>query len=120
MSLLKSVTTLNRNLNLNREPGNFTRVVTTVDGVTVVEVPSILMKTKYEFSDDFDISEDAQQIQMFLVHPESVITPVSYQFAELDEPSAVSGGKYVYFEESYEDVFMLKNRSTGLDFVIAS
>ena len=59
-----------------------------------------------------------EQIEMLLIHPESVITPVSYEFACLDEPSASTGGKYVYYEESFEDVFILNNRSDGISFVV--
>ncbi len=47
---------------------------------------------------------------MFLVHPLAVITPISYEFAELDPPSAGSEGKYVYYEESQEDVFILNKK----------
>jgi hypothetical protein len=57
---------------------------------------------------------------MMLIHPESVITPVSYEFACLDEPSASTGGKYVYYEESFEDVFLLSNRVKGVSFVLTN
>ncbi len=119
MSKIKGVTTLNRNLNLLREPGDLTRVVHTLDGVEVVEVPSRLMKTKFTFTNGFEAADDARSIEMMLVHPEAVITPVSYETAQLDEPSAVTGGKWVYYEESYEDVFLLANRSEGLKFILA-
>ncbi len=55
---------------------------------------------------------------MALIHPSSVITPVSYEFAQLDPPSAGTDGHYVYFEESDEDAFILPNKEYGLDFVI--
>ncbi len=118
MSKIKSITSLNRNLNLVRDAGNLTRVVTVLDGVTVIEVPSRLMKTAYTFGEGFEAKSDAKQIQMMLIHPEAVLTPVSYETAQLDEPSAVSGGKYVYYEESYEDVFLLKNRANGVKFLL--
>jgi len=83
-----------------------------------VEVPSSLMKTAYDFDDGWTPRADAASIGMLLIHPESVITPVSYEFACLDEPSAQSGGKYVYYEESFEDVFVLSERADGIAFVV--
>jgi len=56
---------------------------------------------------------------MFLVHPNAVITPVSYQFAQLDPPSAGSEGKYIYFEESFEDVFILNKKADAIQFVVS-
>lgn len=114
MTVLKSVADFDRSIS---QDGSVNRTVTTLDGVTVVEVPSFLMRTAYDFSNDFNFASGAKKIQMLMVHPESVITPVSYQFAQLDEPSAVSGGKYVYYEESYEDVFLLTKRSAGVCYV---
>lgn len=94
------------------------RTVTSIDGVQIVEVPSLLMMTEYSFTSDFEPTDDAEQIQMLLIHPEAVITPVSYDFACLDEPSATTGGKYAYYEESHEDVFILENRVDGVAFVL--
>lgn len=58
----------------------------------------------------------AKQINMVLVHPIAVITPISYEFAQLDPPSAGSQGKYDYFEESFEDVFILPHKMDAIDF----
>jgi hypothetical protein len=76
------------------------------------------MKTAYDFDNGWQVSDGASQIGMLLIHPESVITPVSYEFACLDEPSATTGGKYAYYEESFEDVFVLNRRADGIAFVI--
>ena len=76
------------------------------------------MKTAYTFTKGWAVGADAKQINMFLVHPSAVITPVSYEFAQLDQPSAVTEGKYIYFEESYEDVFILNKKQDALQFNI--
>jgi hypothetical protein len=55
---------------------------------------------------------------MFLVHPLAVITPVSYEFADLSAPSAVTEGKYYYYEESHEDVFILNKQAGAIRFNI--
>ena len=57
---------------------------------------------------------------MCLIHPLAVITPVSYQFSQLDEPSAGSEGKYVYFEESFEDVFILNKKKNAIQFNVTA
>ena len=118
MLALKNAPEVNRNFIVNSDGGDINRTVTTLDGVPVVEVPSYLMKSEYDFENDCTIPSTAKQIEMMLIHPDSVITPVSYEFACLDEPSAATGGKYVYYEESFEDVFVLPNRYEGIAFVI--
>lgn len=117
MVALKNAVELNRSLDV-RNGGEINRSVTTLDGVPVIEVPSSLMKTYYDFSNGCDADPDAAQVGMLLIHPECVITPVSYEFACLDEPSAATGGKYVYYEESFEDVFILPHRVDGVSFVL--
>ncbi|MBO5040704.1 MAG: capsid protein [Clostridia bacterium] len=118
MMSLKNATEISRSFDI-KNGGDVNRSVTTLDGVPVIEVPSSLMKTSYDFSDGCEADVDAGQIGMLLIHPESVITPVSYEFACLDEPSAATGGKYVYYEESYEDVFILPRRVDGVSFVLS-
>ncbi len=92
------------------------RDVSRLDEVEIVTVPSALMKTKYKFDKGWQVDESAAQINMFLVHPSAVITPVSYENVQLDEPSGVTEGKYIYFEESYEDVFILNKMQDALQF----
>ena len=118
MKLLKSSSAIGRSLDVKSGGGEINRTVTMLDGVAVVEVPAALMKTAYDFDNGWQVSDSASQIGMLLIHPESVITPVSYEFACLDEPSATTGGKYAYYEESFEDVFVLNRRADGIAFVI--
>lgn len=118
MKLLKSSSAIGRSLDVKSGGGEINRTVTMLDGVAVVEVPAALMKTAYDFDNGWQVSDSASQVGMLLIHPESVITPVSYEFACLDEPSATTGGKYAYYEESFEDVFVLNRRADGIAFVI--
>ena len=94
------------------------RAITSLDEVEIVEVPSELMKTVYEFTTGWRAGGSAKQIHMCLINPLAVITPVSYEFAKLDPPSALSEGKYVYYEESHEDVFVLKNKSKAIQMAV--
>ena len=78
------------------------------------------MLTAYDFTVGAVRGASAKQIQMILIHPSCVITPEVYDFAQLDPPSAGSQGKYEYFEESFEDVFLLPNKEYGAEFVVAN
>lgn len=94
------------------------RAVRSLDEVTIESVPSDLMKTVYDFTEGFVPGEGAKQINMFLAHPSAVITPENYAFSQLDPPSAGSEGKWVYFEESYDDTFILNKRKDAIEFNI--
>ncbi len=94
------------------------RAVRSLDEVTIESVPSDLMKTVYDFTEGYQAGEGAKQINMFLVHPSAVITPENYAFSKLDPPSAGSEGKWVYFEESYDDTFILNKRKDAIEFNI--
>lgn len=92
------------------------RAVRSLDDVQIEAVPSSLMKTAYDFTEGYKAGVGAKQINMMLVHPSAVITPEKYSFAQLDAPSAGSEGKYIYFEESYDDVFILNKRKNAIMF----
>lgn len=96
------------------------RAVTSLDEVKIEDVPSALMKTVYDFTEGWKAGVSAKQINMALVHPSAVITPEKYSFAQLDAPSAGSEGKWVYFEESYDDVFLLNKRKDAVMFNVAT
>lgn len=114
--ILKEAEKISRSMDITSGPNAIDRRVNRLDQVQVIGVPSTLMKTLYDFTTDYAIADGAQQINMFLVHPLAVITPVSYTFSRLDAPSAMSEGKYVYYEESFEDVFILGNKSNAIQF----
>lgn len=117
--LLKEADAIQRNWDVKTAGENVNRTVSRLDEVQVIAVPSTLMKTAYDFDTGWEVGDDAQQINMFLVHPGAVITPVSYEFAQLDQPSAVTEGKYIYFEESYEDVFILNKKKGAIQFNVS-
>lgn len=109
-----------RTINVESALDRINRTVNRLDEVQIVGVPANLMRTAYIFDEGWAVAPTSLQINMFLVHPNVVITPVSYTFSRLDEPSAGSKGKYIYYEESFEDVFILNNRAGGIQFNITS
>lgn len=104
-----------------------TRTLSRLDEVDIVGVPTTLMKTAYTFNDGvtkgqeaggITVATGAGDMAMILVHPSSVLPIVSYEFAQLQDPSALSQGKYVYFEESFEDVFILDERHVAIQICV--
>ena len=119
-TLLKQATGIARNFDVQTKKATIDRTVSRIEEVDVVGVPATLMKTAYNFTQGWAVADNAVQINMMLVHPNAVITPVSYQFAQLDPPSAVTEGKYIYYEESFEDVFILNKKSDALQFNVSA
>lgn len=117
-TIIKNAKEIMRTINLKDGGTALNRMVSTIDQVKVLPVPAGLMKTVYDFTTGWKVGTGAKQIEMFLVHPMSVITPVSYEFAQLDNPSATTNGKYYYFEEWFMDVFILNKKTAGIQFVI--
>ena len=113
-TLLKNAIAISR----NSKDENVVRIVSSLDNVEIIGVPSKMMKTSFTFTTGFAAAEGALNVKMFLVHLSSVIPAISYEFAKLDEPSAMSQGKWVYFEESFEDMFIYDDKHNGLQFVI--
>ena len=110
--------TLGRQISVESGPNAIDRRISRLDEVQVIGVPATLMKTLYNFTSGWAPANGAAQINMFLVHPVAVITPVSYTFSQLESPSALSEGKYVYYEESFEDAFILNNKADAIQFNI--
>lgn len=103
------------------------RSVSRLDEVDIQSVPTALFKTAYTFNDGktegqeeggFVAASGAKDMAMILVHPSAVLPVVSYSFAQMEPPSALSQGKYVYFEESFEDVFILNKRHDAIQICV--
>lgn len=90
------------------------RSVYSIDDIEKVIVSPKLFKTAYDFRDGWTVKANAGQINMMLICPSAVITPEFYDYVGLGEPKAENDGKYVYYEESWADVFVLANRLGGI------
>ncbi|HBF0235381.1 TPA: capsid protein, partial [Clostridioides difficile] len=117
-TLIKNAKEIQRTVNIKDAGTSLNRQTTDIDTVKIIKVPSNLMKTAYDFTTGWKVGAGAKQIFMSLVHPSAIITPVSYQFSKLDEPTAVTEGKFFYFEESFEDVFILNKKADAIQFVV--
>ena len=116
---LKNAEDLKRYIRVDQNTNQVSRAVRSLDEVQIVRVPPARMKTLYDFTRGAEADNDAVQIHMILIHPMSIVAPMKYEFVNLQEPSAVSKGKYLYYERSYWDVFALERKVHGIEFVIA-
>jgi len=114
--LLNNADKVSRSIDVESGPNAIDRRINRLDEVQIIGVPAVLMKTLYDFTTGWAVASGAKQINMMLIHPTAVITPVSYTFSQLDEPSAGSEGKYIYYEEAFEDVFILNKKADAIQF----
>jgi len=95
------------------------RAINRIGEVEIIGVPTTAMKSAYKFTDDgFEVDSSAKDVKMLLVHPSAIIPVVAYDFAQLGLPSTLSQGKYTYFEESFEDVFIYNKKHDGIQFYV--
>lgn len=100
------------------------RTLSRIDEVEVVSIPTAMMKTAYEFfggedgKNGYAVAEGAKDVKMLLIHLSAVIPAINYEFAQLESPSALSQGKYVYFEEAFEDLFIYNKKHTAIQFIV--
>ncbi|WP_017728502.1 hypothetical protein [Halalkalibacterium ligniniphilum] len=114
--VLKNAEKIQRTLEVKGEASAINRNVRSLDEVTLETVPSSRMKTLYNFTDGAVPDPAARQINMILIHPIAVITPQKYEFVSLDEPSATTGGKHLYYERKYWDAFLIEQKVKGVKF----
>ena len=112
--LLKQATGLTRFIEVTNGIQAVDRTIARLDGVTVIEVPADMMKTKYTFTQGWAVHADAVQINLLLVDPMAVGAPIKYETAMMSAPTAQSKGKYLYYERYYYGAFILNQRQAGV------
>lgn len=116
-TLLKDADRISRSISVNGTGANdVDRRIRSLDSVTIVTVPSNRMKTAYNFTDGAVPDEAARQIDMIIVHPTVLYTPQKYEFVSLDEPTAKTAGKWLYYERKYWDLFVIASKVAGIKF----
>ena len=112
--LLKEAAGITRFIDAGTGIRNVDRNVGKLDGVTITEVPSDMMKTAYTFTEGWVVGTSAGQVNMLFIDPMAVVAPIVYDTAMIGAPTAQSKGKYLYYERYYYDVFLLDNRKAGV------
>lgn len=110
---LKENAGLTRFVNVEDGIRNVDRNVAKLDGVKIVEVPSDIMKTAFDFTTGWVAGANAKQINLLMVDPLATIAPVVYDVSMITPPSAATKGKFVYYESYYYDVFNIATRNAG-------
>ena len=118
--LLKQAAGITRFLEVSNGIQAVDRNIAKLDGVRIVEVPSDLMKSAYDFTEGFVATQAAKQINMIMVDPLAVVAPVVYEVSMISAPSAATKGKNVYYESYYYDVFKLNQRAAGIQANVAA
>ena len=118
--LFKQATGLTRFVEVANGIQPVDRNIARLDGVKIVEVPSDMMKTVYDFSEGWAIGDGAAQINFMIVDPLAVAAPIKYETAMMSAPTAQSKGKYLYYERYYYGAFCLNQRQAGVYAHLAS
>jgi hypothetical protein len=113
-TMIKNAEQLQRSMEIRGEAGNANRSIRSLDDVKIEIVPSSRMKSAYDFTNGAVAAVGAEQINMMLVHPGAFYAPQKYEFVSLDEPTAKTGGKYLYYERKYWDVFAIPQKIAAI------
>ena len=112
--LLKQAAGITRFLDVGTGIRNVDRNVGKLDGITITEVPSDIMKTAFTFTEGWAVADGAADIDFIMVDPMAVAAPVKYEVAMMGAPTAQSKGKYLYYERYYYGAFCLAQRGAGV------
>lgn len=118
--LLKEATGLTRFVETAGGFRGVDRNIARLDGVQIIEVPSDMMKTAYDFTNGWAIGAGASQIGAILYDPSAVAAPIVYETSMISAPTAQSKGKWLYYERYYYDVFALNQRGAGIFAAVAA
>ena len=120
-TLLKNASQIGLRRDVQAGPNTINRMVDRLDEVELNTVPSVLMKTAYNFNKvGYEVASGAKQVNMFLVHPSAILTPSKYSFVGVEAPAAGTKGDYIYYEKEYSDVFILNNRTAAIAYNIGN
>lgn len=112
--LLKQASGITRFIEVTNGIQAVDRNIAKLDGVLIEEVPSDLMKDAYVFTSGWAPAVGANQINMLMYNPDSLVAPIVYETSMITPRSAATKGKDLYYESYYYDVFRLNNRLAGL------
>ena len=119
--LLKEAKDLTRVIHVASDEARVRRYIHELDDVEVISVPSPRMKTLYDFTDGAVADGSAQQINMLLIHPNSVVARKRHDYIRVFEPGSDSfvGDGYLYQNRAYWGAFLLGQRLDGVKFNVS-
>ena len=120
--LLKEAQGLTRVIQSGDAQTTVTRYVHELDDVRIIPVPSARLKTAYNFTTGAVAASGAGQINLILVHPDSVVARMRHEYIQVFEPGSDSrtGDGYIYQNRAYWDAFLLSQRLGGIKFNVTA
>src|SRR5690606_36390824 len=79
-TMLKNAEQMQRFIQVTSNNGVVNRAVRSLENVQVMSVPSARMKTAYDFTEGAVEDPGADQINMILIHPQAIVSPLKYEF----------------------------------------
>ena len=116
--LLKESEGLTRILRVDSDAARVRRYIHELDDVEIIQVPSARLKTAYDYTEGAVPDAEADQINMLLVHPDSVVARMRHDYIRVFAPGSDSrtGDGYLYQNRAYWDAFLLSQRLDGVKF----
>lgn len=120
--LLKEAQGLTRIVHTDSDEQAIRRYVHELDDVQIISVPAARLKTAYNFTTGAVPATGAKQINLILVHPDSVVARMRHEYIRVFEPGSDSrtGDGYLYQNRAYWDAFLLSQRVDGVAFNVES
>ena len=112
--LLKNAFTNSRQVGTTQTQEEINRRLSLLDNVKITTVPSSRMYSAYVFTDGAVPASGAEILNMILVHPKAILAPIKVDSVYIDEPSAKTQGKSLYYQRKYWDVFLLAQKADAL------
>ena len=112
--LLKNALNVARQIGTAQAGNSVNRVINMLDDVKRVTVPTSRMYSAYTFTTGAVPATGAETLNMILLHPKAIIAPMKIDQILIDEPSALSDGKALYFQRQYWDVFILDQKEDAV------
>jgi ribosome modulation factor len=114
LKLLKKADGVERSIDV-RTDGALNRKITELDGVRLEMCPSQRMKTAFNFTNGWTPAASATQINMILLHPQSVIAVDKHSYIRLWAPGThTEGDGWLYQNRKYGDLFVVDTRVNGI------
>lgn len=118
-TLIKNAEKIVRSLEVTKSAA-INRHVRSLDDVTIKKIPSGRMKTVYDFTEGYVPATTAKQMDMLLIHPQSVIAADKHSYINLWQPgSHTQGDGYLYQNRKYGDLFVVDTRVEGIKINLA-
>lgn len=119
-TLIKEAEKITRTLEVTRD-ATVNRHIRILDEVKIKRIPSARLKTAYNFADGYAPAVSAKQMNMLLVHPDSVIATDKHAYIKLWPPgSHTQGDGFLYQNRKYGDLFVINTRTEGIKINLAS